>query len=352
MSTHRECPYCKLTMNSEDYWKHLQDIHPKKFVKDEDNTIELYKDYLGAGMPEETVFQAIQGTYNIDVKKNIKNKLRWSILYFYGSYGLFYLIALLYRPLFVYYGIDAVEFSFHIAELNKEVVFHMELAELVDIAIMGIFFPLNAFFCYSNIQYLKVQHSKRSKSFFIIGLIFINFGIITHLVANQIHNVFDELLLEEGFSLAMSSSFENLYNTIYFWDEWVSHFFTGLGLSLLIIGNVIVEVYNGNRVELSEKSIKFMSLLVGGGIALGLIEGQMGVLFLLVAAGALLIIPIIVKVKKVEWSKKPFTTSTVYVLLGYLLAMGVYFLFFYYYLGEPIKSYYPYFPQITELGLF
>ncbi len=276
--------------------------------------------------------------------ETIQRRLRLSILYFYGSYGIFYVIAFLYR-LFL----PSVTIPFVIAELDKQVTFTMDLAELLDLIYLGIIFSINAFFTFNWLSTALPPNKKVKKNtqiMFMISIIILNFGVITHMVANQL-NEFMHAIVESGEIITPGSNLEQLELGLYFWDEIASHIFTGLGIFCLMTlfvrmerKNEVTEIFTTKKDVL----IKLMSFAVGGGIAFGLIEGQAGAIFFVVSG--LLFLFIVVQMIGAKYKNKPFTTCTLFVLIGYVLFTVVYVLI------TGLKSNYPYIFQISEVASF
>ena len=275
-------------------------------------------------------------------KGKIQKRLRFAILYFYGSYGIFYIIAFVYR-----FFLPTVSIPFVIAELDKQVDFTMDIAELLDLLYLGIIFSINSFFTFNWLSTLLAPNKKIMKItriFFMISIIILNFGVVTHMVANQL-NEFMHAIIDRGEVIAPGSNLEQLQLGLYFWDEIASHIFTGLGMFCLMTlfirmerRNNITEIFNSKK----DFWIKIMSLAVGCGIAFGLIEGQAGALFFVL--GVLLMIFIILQMIGKKYKNKPFTTATLLVLLGYILFTAIYVIF------TGLKSNYPFIKQISEVS--
>ncbi len=273
-----------------------------------------------------------------------QKRLRFAILYFYGSYGIFYVIAFLYR-LFL----PTVTIPFVIAELDKQVQFTMDIAELLDLIYLGLIFSINAFFTFNWLSTLlpadrKVK--KLTRIMFMISIIILNFGVITHMVANQL-NEYMHAIVESGEIITVGSNLEQLQLGLYFWDEIASHIFTGLGIFCLMTlfirmerKNEVTEIFTTKK----DLLIKIMSFAVGGGIAFGLIEGQAGAIFFVMSI--LLLLFILLQMIGAKYKSKPFTTSTIIVLIGYILFTIVYVLI------TGMKSTYPYIKQISEVFSF
>ena len=83
---------------------------------------------------------------------------RFVILWFYGSYGLFYVLAFVLR---IY--LPVVEIPFVIAELNQEVKLQMALAELMDLVLLGVLFSMNAFMAFEKNYASSSNRKNRSK---------------------------------------------------------------------------------------------------------------------------------------------------------------------------------------------
>ncbi|MHA1672997.1 MAG: hypothetical protein ACTSYI_05165 [Promethearchaeota archaeon] len=269
-------------------------------------------------------------------------ELRKTITFFYGGYGLFFLVAILYR-----FILPSITIPFVIAELDKQVSFTMDLAELMDLLLLGIIFSINLLHVFELLED-QIPNTKKYwrnwyKTLFIIALIIYNFGIISHMIANQL-NEFMHQLIEEGTIIQVGSTLEQLELGLYFWDEIASHFFTGFGY-FMMAGLFIKmerklensETYNQNR----DKLWRFICILIGMGNAFGYIEGQWGVIF----AGACVILLIfsIIQVAKSPKSTKPLNVATIYIALGYLIFLVVYALITGY------KTTFPWLYQISEV---
>jgi hypothetical protein len=267
-----------------------------------------------------------------------QKKMNWSILYFIGSYGLFYVIALLYRKFLPEYTIH-----FWIAELNKQVEFTMQIAEICDVVLLGILFSVNCFHTYNLLEERQKKKIMRLRYYFIISIIILNFGVITHMVANQLHEYIYKLE-DEGVIIAAGSTLENLALGLYFWDEVISHILSGIGFFLLLILFIRMERTGQNIGDFSSKLTFLMSFFVGIGVAAGLIEGQCGYIFFIVAIVLLIFIPVHMIGQK--YITKPFNAATLFMLIGYVI-----FTLIYVYLTG-LKPNYPYIKQLSEIGSF
>lgn len=277
-------------------------------------------------------------------KHKIQRRLRFSILYFYGSYGIFYVIAFMYH---IY--LPSVTIPFVIAEFDEQVKLTMDLAELFDLLYLGIIFSVNAFFTFNWLSTLlprNKQLKKTTQIIFMISIIILNFGVVTHMVANQL-NEYMHALVASGELITPGSNLEQLQLGLYFWDEIASHIFTGFGIFCLMLLFLRMEKRNNVQNLVTTKKdiwIRIMSFAVGGGIAFGLIEGQAGALFL--GISCLLLIYILLMMIRTKYRDKPFITNTLFVLVGYIVFTVIYALI------TGLKPMYPYIKQISEVSNF
>lgn len=262
-----------------------------------------------------------------------KLKENMAILLFYGAYGLFYLIALLYREF-----LPSFTFEFWIAEKGQNAQFTMDLAEIADILLLGILFSINVFRAFLLLQRKHSNDAKINGRFsFLIGVIILNLGVVIHMVTNQLNNLVSQILIP----IDSDPNLTFLALGLYFWDELASHFLIGIGFFLLVLCFLYIEKKNP---EIDEKltgwQIKLICATVGAGIALGYVEGQVGIPFFIVC---LIIMPFVFLKRK----KKPFHYATFLVCLGYVAFILIYGLATYLTVG--IKDYYPFLYQLGEL---
>ena len=262
--------------------------------------------------------------------------MKWSILWFFGSYGLFYVIALAYRLVF-----DEVSIPFWIAEKNAEVVITMHLAEIFDLILLGFIFSINAFHAFEIFE-SRTTRKKRSRVYFMIGIIILNAGVWIHMVTNQLHEYIYKME-EAGTIIEAGSHLEELALGLYFWDEVVSHLLTAFGFFFLVYLYCQLEMRNENTIEFNETYLKLICMAVGMGMSFGLIEGQAAAAFFFVSLFMLAVISLEVVFKKKKWKLNPFTTATIYFLIGYII-----FTLAYVYLTG-MKPNYPYIYQMSEL---
>lgn len=263
-----------------------------------------------------------------------KLKENMAILLFYGAYGLFYLIALLYREF-----LPSFAFEFWIAEKGQNAQFTMDLAELADILLLGILFSINVFRAFLLLQRKHSNDAKINGRFsFLIGVIILNIGVVIHMVTNQLNNIVADLVIP----IDSDPNLTFLALGLYFWDELASHFLIGIGFFMLVLCFMFIEKKNP---EIDEKltgwQIKLICIGVGMGIALGYVEGQVGIPFFVVC---LLIMSFVFLKRK----KKPFHYATFLVCLGYVAFILIYGLATYFTIG--IKEFYPFLYQIGELA--
>ncbi|MHA1727834.1 MAG: hypothetical protein ACTSWY_03800 [Promethearchaeota archaeon] len=254
----------------------------------------------------------------------------WAILLFYGAYGLFYVIALLYRR-----WLPSFTFHFWIAEKSQEVQFTMDLAEVCDILLLGVFFSINAFRSFIMLQDKDDPDKKIQGRFsFLLGIILLNIGVSLHMVTNQLHE-FTHLMSESFIESDPNLTYLSL--GLYFWDEIVSHLLIGLGFFILVFCFLFVESKNYRSTsELKGWLIKLICIGVGLGIAYGYIEGQAAVPFFFVC---IILIPTTLFKRR----KRPFHNATLLVCVGYIILVLVYGII------TGVKPYYPYLKQIEEL---
>ena len=267
--------------------------------------------------------------------EKLNSKIKWSILYFYGSYGLFYAIALIYHYIFT---TQSFTFNFYITEKAQAVQFTVLYAELMDIILLGILFSINTFRTYMLLQD-RTEHDNRLQGRFsyLTGVIILNFGVITHMVANQLHEFIYSMEAVDPNIITSNPNLNQLALGLYFWDEVVSHLFTGVGFFILIVVYLYIEARNDSIVtKLENKKILLISFLVGTGVAFGLIEGQAAAAFFFIS---LILIPYTF----FRRNKKPFHYSTLMVCLGFVLFTVIYVLI------TGLKDYYPFIRQLTEL---
>jgi hypothetical protein len=188
---------------------------------------------------------------------------------------------------------------------------------------------------------------KVTRILFMISIIILNFGVISHMVANQLGEFMHAIVESGEVIIVPGSNLEQLELGLYFWDEIASHIFTGWGIFGLITlflqmerKNNVTEIFTGKK----DKLLRLLSFAVGGGIAFGLIEGQAGAIFFVVSG--LLLLFTVVQMIGTKYKNKPFTTCTLIVLIGYILFTIIYVLF------TGLKSNYPYIKQISEFADF
>ncbi|MCF2138776.1 MAG: hypothetical protein K9W44_01810 [Candidatus Lokiarchaeota archaeon] len=268
-------------------------------------------------------------------------ELRKTITFFYGGYGLLFLFAIIYR-LFL----PVVTIPFVISELNKQVSFSMDLAELMDILLLGIVFSVNTLHVFEILEdQIPTKRYWRNwyKTLFITFLIIYNFGIISHMVANQL-NEFMHSMIDEGTIIPPNSTLEQLELGLYFWDEIASHFFTGLGYFMMIFLFLKMERKIDTKDEYNSKKdklLRLMSFFIGIGNAFGFIEGQWGLVF----SGLLILILILILIQLIKSKKhtKPFNVCSLSMIFGYLAFLIIYTII------TGIKPTYPYIYQISEV---
>jgi hypothetical protein len=263
-------------------------------------------------------------------KKTLANQKK-AIIYFYGAYGLFYVIAMLYRSF-----LPVVEIPFYIAETNQSINYEIQLAEIFDVLLVGIIFSINVNRAYFYLQDNLGVRKKRYTVPLLVSIIILNFGVIVHMVANQLHEIIHDDVFTAG------SNLELLQQGLYFWDETASHILSAAGLFMLMLLLVFVEAADKSHVESNNYLLNFICLLVGFGLAFGLIEGQCAAIFFFVSIAYLLVIFVIIGLTKKTWKDKPFMAATTMVLVGYIIFTLIYV----YVTG--MKDVYPFIMQITE----
>ncbi|MFX1553186.1 MAG: hypothetical protein ACFFBV_04600 [Promethearchaeota archaeon] len=70
----RFCPYCGVELQHP-YWQHIQKEHLDKYTQKE-TWIQLYQDYTGAGMDEQTSLMVLSELFNAtqeEIKSFLKN---------------------------------------------------------------------------------------------------------------------------------------------------------------------------------------------------------------------------------------------------------------------------------------
>lgn len=273
----------------------------------------------------------------MNYEEEIQSKQKWTILYFYGSYGLFYVIAIIYRMY-----LPVITWNFWIAELNKQAEYAFDLAEIMDLILLGILFSVNAMHTFNLFEEFLSKKRKLFKYPFIIGVVIVNFGVISHMVANQLHDYIYQME-DTGIEIESGSLLEKLSLGLYFWDEIVSHILTGLGFFILLFLFFRLERVNTLEIHCRTGSLRYLGFLVGLGYAYGMIEGQAGVIFFILSVA--LLIFVLVNMIGSKFKYKPFNTVTIYFLLGYIVFTVIYV----YITG--LKPNYPYIYQFSELNL-
>lgn len=266
--------------------------------------------------------------------KHIKGRANWSILYYYGSYGLLYGFAILYR-----FFLPDVTFTFPINEIHETVHFTMPLAELMDLIFLGIILSINAFRTYTLLQEREIDTLKQRKRYsFLTAIIIMNFGLIVHMVANQLDN-FVSSMENGGVVLNTVPGLPQLTWGIYFWDEIASHLMIGFGFFMLIFVFFSLERKNEEyNFKLESKLIKLICVAVGAGMGFGLAEGQAGAVYFIICVALLII-------SALKMKKKPFHSATFYFALGYIIFIVIWVLI------TGLMTGYPYVKEPSQFGL-
>jgi len=241
------------------------------------------------------------------------------ILYFYGAYGLFYIIGLTYR-LFL----PEIKIPFILAESGKKVFYSMELSEILDIIFIGIAFTITSFYAFNWLlvmlpQGTDIKTKRNYNLIFIIAILLTNYGVMTHMVTNQLNNIVSNMI-EAGQIVSFNSELDQLTLGIYLWDEIISHMLGSTGFFL--IGLLFIRMEQNSKVRekfntRNDVLTYSLSFIIGMFASFFAIEGQVGTIFFIISM--MMLIYIIKLFKMTDGLTKPFTFASMWFLIGFIL---------------------------------
>ncbi len=274
-------------------------------------------------------------------KSVIHDKLKKTILYFYGLYVLSYVFAVIFR-----FILPIISVPFQITEIDKEVRYTMDSGEFTDILFLGILFSLACLYIFNWLLEIVPHRENIKKEYsilFILGILLLNYGIMTHMVTNSLNEIIKKMT-EAGEIIPAGSELEQLSLGIYFWDEIISHILLTTGFFMLSMLFIRMEQHNEIKKNIcTKKDHKLFGLtfIIGGFVAFMSIEGQVSVIFLVLCF--IILSYILISYHKKNYHAKPFTLASVWFLLGYILFTIIWALIF------GVKENFPYLYQFTEV---
>jgi hypothetical protein len=278
--------------------------------------------------------------------KGIKNSPSMSPVYFFFyAYGFTFLLSLI-----LFEIPSSIQIPFFFAETGESVIFNFPMGDLISVIIFGGVFSLSSLRAFEllreKIDPIKKRYEKRLfvVILYVFFMILLILGVLSHMIANQLNSYIHEIETEQ--IIIPNTPLGHLKSGIYLWDELISHILIGLGFYGMLYVNSYLDLNSdGEKIRPIELfSIISAAVLIGAGTSLGFIEGQSGLIFLFFSVFLIFAIITIIKKNDLSYRKNPFVLCGLIMCVTYIITTVIFISF------TGLKSYYPFFFQLSELG--
>jgi hypothetical protein len=269
------------------------------------------------------------------------------LYYFFFSFGIIFLLGL---ALFNVFGSFKIDFT--IAETGLVETFYFPVGDIISVILLGPVFSTFAIRTYElmrekvNPKKKKYIHGVLVSVLYITFVIIFNFGAISHMVGNQLHNYIYEIEIAQGYPIDPASILGALKAGIYLWDEVISHILIGIGFIGLLFINIHLDLISDEVIKILP--YEFIMIVIGGfllgvGTAIGFIEGQCAILCLILLGVLSILIIVIVKKNHYQYQKYPFLLCGLSMCIGFFVMVIIWIIY------SGVKPYFPFLWQPSEL---